>query len=234
MPKVMPVMVSFFTYGWTQQCIRCFQKWFPELKIIVIDNNPTSLDQIENWNWKGNPNKKWKCLFKFCLAERDWLKKQSNVILLQPDRADNKQFSHGMCVDFAYNWCKKNNIDIMLCVEPDNAFNGVEWFYQSLEPLLDDKCWITARKFNHGRFANSTKVAQPCPIMVKVDKIKWSFDQIILHQEYYDFAQMIWHKCREKGNAQYVEDTRKFWHYWGGSYKYIVRNERNCPYVTFL
>jgi len=231
-PNVMPIMVSFFTDGWTQQCIRCFQDWFPELKILVVDNNPTSINQIENWNFLANPNPKWRCLFKFCLAEREWLKEQSNVILLEPERKiANKQISHGQCVDIALNWCKENDIDIILCVEPDTAFFGVEWFYNQLEPILDDRWWMTATQLREKTLSHAV---QPCPLMVKVNKIEWSFDQCVLGKQYYDFGQMLWHKFHERGRAKLVGRAKDFKHYWGGSYRDMTRKGRNCSLVTFL
>jgi hypothetical protein len=245
-PKVMPVMVSFFTDGWTQQCIRCFQDWFPELKILVVDNNPTSADQIKGWNWCGNAGQKWKCFFKYCLAERDWLEKQSNVILLKPDRKNNQQITHGKCIDLAADWCKENNFDIMLCVEPDNFFDKVEWFYALLEPLVLEDYWMTGR--NYGRNLLSHAV-HPCPLMIKVNRIKcececeWSFDHVKKEKQYYDFAQWVWQKGHERGQAKLVDvevpvhhhhGWKGFRHFWSGSYNNFISNQRNCPLVTFL
>jgi len=235
-PNVMPIMVSFFTYGWVQQSIRCFQQHFPELKVLVIDNNPTSFTQMENWNWGRSKavNKRWRSLYKYSLAERDWLKDQSNVILVQPDRKGNKQITHGLCVDFALNWCKENSVDIMLCVEPDISFNDVKWFYNSLEPLLDDKYWITGKPAPISKLDRWQTAIHPCPIMLKVDKIKHSFNHMNLDKRYYDFSQMVWHRCNEKGRAKLVSDMKDFEHFWHGSYQNIARNERNFPLVTFL
>ena len=242
MPKVMPVMVSFFTHGWTQQCVRCFQKWFPELKILVVDNNPTCKEQMKHWNWGTRAGKKWNNFFPFCLAERDWLEKQDNVILIKPDRSllpANQQIRHGKAIDLALSWCKDNEFDIMLCIEPDNFFDKVEWFDALLEPLLEDY-WITARNFAGGGLK---KAVHPCPLMIKTSKIEFSFNDVKKDRQYYDFAQWVWQKHNEIGRAKLVEIEipvrhKKAWkgfrHFWSGSYNNFISNERNCPYVTFL
>lgn len=189
--KVMPVMVSFFTHGWMQQCVNYFRKWFPELKILVIDNNPDSRDQIKDWNFTENPNPKWMAYFDFCLAESEWLSQQDDVILLKVDREDNRQITHGQTLDLALEWCKENNIPIMLCVEPDVEIKGTQWFYNLLKPIEEGK-WASVRKFRKFQKSYpdlacpsmiSNKNCYPrlaCPSMFRVDKIKWSFTHVIV------------------------------------------------------
>jgi hypothetical protein len=236
MPKVMPVMVSFFTYGWTQRCVMCFQKWFPELKILVVDNNPTSIKQMEHWNWKYNAKEKWKHFFPYCLAERDWLEQQDNVILLKPDikKKQLQQIRHGQAIDFAVNWCKENNIDIMLCMEPDSNFTDTLWFYDFLNPILHDDKWVAAFSLPPRPGKEMSHAVSPCPIMVKINEIKWSFDHVAIDQQYYDFAQWVWQKCKERGRSQIMPKPKGFKHFWSGSYRDFVRNSRNCPFITYL
>jgi hypothetical protein len=229
----MPVMVSFFTYGWTQQCILCFQKWLPELKILVVDNNPTHPRQMTDWNW-CDAGEKWNYFFPYCLAERDWLEQQDNVILLKPNRKGDQQIRHGEAIDFAVGWCKENNIDIVLCMEPDTSFKNIDWFYDLLDPILHQGKWIAAYKMSPKLGREISHAVSPCPIMVKVDEIKWSFDHAKINRQYYDFAQWVWHKCKESDKSQIVHRSKGFKHHWSGSYNNFISKKRHCPYVTFL
>jgi len=235
--KVMPVMVSFFTYGWTQQCIRCFQDWFPELKVLVVDNNPTHKEQMKHWNWCGNPRSKWNNFYPYCLAEREWLEQQDNVILIKPDKLNDRQTRHGEAIDLAVDWCKNQNFDIMLCIEPDVIIKDVIWFYDLLEPILDNDMWFTGvEMFSKNKNEIHTKhTVKPCPIMVRTDKIEWSFNDVIVDRKYYDFSHYVYHKFSERGRAKrFKKDFKGFIHSWSGSYTNFISNQRHCPYVTFL
>lgn len=201
--------------------------------MLVVDNNPNNVRQMKDWNWGDNAAKKWKNYIPYCLAERDWLEQQDNVILLKPERKKDQQIRHGEAIDLAVNWCKENNVDIMLCVEPDNSFTDISWFYDFLNPILHDDKWFVAYEL-HNKPDKLSHAVGPCPIMVKVDEIKWSFNQVVIERQYYDFAQWVWQKCKERGRVQAVPRPKRFKHYWSGSYSNFIRNNRNCPYITFL
>lgn len=238
MQKVMPVMVSFFTHGWIQQCVQCFQRCLPELKIVVIDNNPTSFKQMENWGFPWNPLRnpfpKWRSLFKFALAERDWLNKQNNVILL--DNKVNYQLSHAQGLSLAFDYCKKEEIDIMLTLDPDCFFESTEWFYNLLQPIIAEDMWMTVQS-EVVLFVPTASYKKfyglQIPYMQRVNKMQWSFEEGVRDNNYYDCMAWTYWQCKKNQKTKFV-DKGKFIHYKGGSYKNIVNNKRNCPLVTFL
>ena len=227
-------MVSFFTHGWIQNSIRSFGKYFPDMKILVVDNNPHYKEQCSEWNWSNNIKTKWNAYFNFCLAEREWLKNQSNVILLDKE-ITTKQTTHGKCMDIALEWCKNNNKENMLCVEPDNSFSGNAWFHYLSDFLADDKHMVGI-KFSD----ELSNHIHPCPILLKVNEIKWSFNGRHIGKQYFDCFQWVFHKLRERGKAELIVENFEgsqglgFKHYWSGSYNNFVSNNRNCPMVTFM
>jgi hypothetical protein len=236
--KVMPVLVSFFTHGWMQQCVKCFQEWFPELNILVIDNNPTAYNQINNfgfpWNPSRSPQSKWKCLFKHTLAERDWLRDQGNVILL--NKPTNDQLSHAESLHMAHRWCRDNQVEIILILDADCCFNGVEWFYNLLLPLVADDLWMTIQRkviLSIDGTSYDKFYGLDVPYMQKVREIKWSFDTGIRGNNHYDTMAWAYKQCEIEGKVKTV-DKAEFVHYGGGTYKRIIHNQRNSSFVSYI
>jgi len=230
--KVMPVMVSFFTYGWTQQCVRCFQDWFPELKILVVDNNPTSINQIENWNWhnsKYNANVRWKSLFPYVLAEREWLKQQDNVVLISGNYG-NQHPNHGRSLSLGFKWCQERDIEIALTLDPDCSFDSINWFYDLLKPIIVDDMWMVAHKAMKKPRNGGIWRQAAIPIMSRIDKIKWPLLERHVDGDLYSCMAWPYWQCGKKAVQVEVKD---FKHHWCGSYD-VVRNNRHCPYVSFL
>ena len=235
--KIATAMVSFFTDGWTQQCVECFKKLLPNTEVLVVDNNPTSFNQIDSWNKFRFPHNKCRNLFRYCLAERDWLK--SNVTLL--DNTGSSQKSHGQGMDIALSWCKTNQIDVLIAIDPDCVFYTIKWFHNLLQPIIKEDAWMTTRHtetrlaeqttWGKEKFKDWTRIE--IPIMMQVDKIQWSLEEVLVNETQYDCMAWAFQNC-EKKKIIGKKNTNDFKHFWSGSYRNIVHNARNCPYVLYL
>ncbi len=91
---------------WLNTSINSFQFYFPNEKILIVDNNKTEIK----------------------------LSSRKNVTYLKYEGESKK---HGSVIDFIINWCKNNNIDILVHIEPDCTILGKEWFNNLLNAIYE-------------------------------------------------------------------------------------------------
>ena len=235
------VIVSYFSYGWTQQCIDSLLRFFPECRILAIDNNPSEHDSDQRaksfknlksfWPY-GNKKKidlKWS---QFCEEERKWLHSHPNIIttLQTPIR-----FRHGEALNLAVKYCVENKIPRVVLIEPDCTISGPHWL-QNLLQSLDEGYWMASGKWVNG-------CLHPCPSAWVVEHAKNVNFQCIrrtkdIHDDFFDkhfnlqnkeqkeefvnkypiwdTAIKAWYEFAKIGRTKYVRPTG-FCHYWGKS-----------------
>ena len=132
---VMPVFVCCHTNYWTQQMVNGFTKHFPNIKMLAIDNNPYTYQNIDSDGHGYHKNPSWNIS---CEIERKFINQHPDIFVLPAFNYAShvqKANTHGKCLDIAVKWCKENNVDVMLCIEPDSIITGTKWFFNLLYPI---------------------------------------------------------------------------------------------------
>ena len=103
-------------YEWTKMWAGQLREFLPDETIIAIDHNHTKEE------------------IKIC--------EESGITVLP--RKTNHSFSraHGAAFDSAAEWCRENNIDVMVHIEPDVAIYGREWF-DNLMNGIEEGFWVS-------------------------------------------------------------------------------------------
>jgi GT2 family glycosyltransferase len=211
--------VAHMTYGWIQQCLTSFFRLFPDLPMLVIDNNPSVEDdkrRTDSYNTIWYPRTKaWKR--HFCEAERYWLNQQNNVIMLKTP----KYYQHGVAIDMANQWAKDNGINYIVLIDPDSICVTGEWL-ETLISTIKKGYWLVAGGIH------PSKVMHLLPSAWKVkEALKYSFihrshgeeteevefSQIVdvsklqlqnWGQTKWDVGQYFWYQCAKQNKAHYV------------------------------
>ena len=178
------VIVSYFSYGWTQQCVDSLLNFFPECRILAVDNNPSKYDQPMRASsfrnsrsvWPYNTKKKiilnWG---QFCELEREWINSHTNIATIQTPL----RFSHGQSLNLATRYCAKEKIKKMVLIEPDCTIYGTAWLHNLLG-ALDQGYWMASGRMNN-------KWLHPCPSAWLVDSLKQvSFNCVDKGADIYD------------------------------------------------
>jgi hypothetical protein len=218
------VLVAYRTWPWTAVAVSSFQEWFPDLPLLVVDNNPADVDSavLEN-----------------CRRERQWLAQRSNLEFLM--NSGHERF-HGSGIDLALRHCRERHVEFLVHFEPDCLILGRQWLERLLLPL---RCgaWMS------GMWRHFYGPLHPTPSVWRVD-IGWDtfshqlrrddvdhprFGEVFRLQElleharvhepqvigfwesYWDTSQRNWFLAAVQDRAAMVEPTADFRHFWFGS-----------------
>jgi hypothetical protein len=156
--RIQFVIVAFHSHNHIQRAIMSFFQHFPEQRLLVIDNNPLpnqTFQRRKHFNWVPE-----------CDEERNWLKKQKNIIVARPDinKTDVPLF-HGDGLNFARKWCMERGFDAMCHFEPDSLIRGRDWFMKLKQGIEWDN-WMcgTCKLTGHG--------IHPCPSLWVLEPTK--------------------------------------------------------------
>lgn len=232
-PSVLINLTSYYSYGWTKNCLLLLRKYLPASCVIVIDNNP-SIDDDEN-RLKSFSNYPWNSIahpvqnnsLSFFEAERKWLKTLKNTAVVQT----KLRLFHGEAMNLALDYAFYNRFDILVHIEPDCIITGPKWFYNLLEPIkngawmssgvkLPDgslhpcpSAWFVSKVRQHTFkhiYKGSDFFEPQFPFLVDVEK-SYEFEQI-----WWDTSKKAWYECAKNNKAVHVE-TPDFQHLWAKS-----------------
>lgn len=134
-------MIIHYTHGWTQQCVESLFSYFPNKKMIVFNNNPFLNQKVNRTRGGTGLNHRWNNL---CQAETEYVQNHPNITVVEVPREFNKKISqlptHGEVLDFAFNWCQKNDYHSLLHIEPDCEINGCKWLNNMTQKLKNN--WV--------------------------------------------------------------------------------------------
>jgi hypothetical protein len=229
--NIQACMVAFNTYEWIVPCIESYYKHF-NAPLLVVDNNPcpnhtsASIERRKEENWFfSSPDFKNEHDQEWMAKESDWLKKQPIIYIESLQRINNewpvRGEQHGLCIDLTVEWCKKNNVDIMLHIEPDCLITGDKWYYDVLE-IINKGAWVVATGGHPtnvlGEFV-FTKIDTAGSMWV-ISKFKKSFVARKSPIEGYnwDTAQGNYFEAAVNGKAFFLDKLHEFKHYGQGSY----------------
>lgn len=231
-------VISYFSYGWTQQCLSSLWKYFPKCRVLAIDNNPSKDDSYERGktfqnvksHWPYQSDKKIKLNWgKFCELEKDWLYSQSNIIKVIETPI---KLSHGSCINLAVQHCVENKIKKIVLIEPDCVIYGKSWLHNLLKPL-EEGFWMSSGTLKlHGK--QKSKILHPCPSAWIIEHTKtlnfqssWANEDINLKKQldkktnkdklfFWDTGLKASYEFSKIGRAKFVE-ANDIKHYWGKS-----------------
>jgi hypothetical protein len=169
-------------YDWVKYSIPLFRKFFPSETLVLVDNN-------------NNPQ------------ELDFVKQYTPIVL--PGRRAN---SHGQGIDIAVQWCRENDIDIMVHIEPDCSFASRLWFDSLVRPIESGVAWMTGGvKMRQG-------YTHICPTAWLIPKINHSFCEVPRGNDIYlpEFRIMINVRdmIREIDVSKHHSDDIWYYLYW--------------------
>lgn len=135
--RIATFIISHYTFGWTQECIKDFKLHLPEQTLIGVNNNPFPNQVVlKTRNFLGK-DKLWNYM---CQKENKFLKENVDIYL---DMPKNKKKSirnlpyHGDVLDYIFKWSFEKYDKIML-IEPDCKINGRKWF----DNMMKKNEWI--------------------------------------------------------------------------------------------
>jgi GT2 family glycosyltransferase len=222
--------VSYFSYGWTQECLNSIFKFIPDCKILLIDNNPSKFDDINRKKSFANClDSKDKILrsHNLCELERKWFSSKSNIIVLKTE----KRLDHGRAINLAAKWCWDNDIPIMIHLEPDCVITGKIWIENLLNALdnnywmasghqypdgslhITPSAWLIKKSFqlNFDWAMKNKDLEDPIyPVVCDVSKTEgW-------HRIGWDVGFKAWFEIAKLNKAKHI-DAPDFIHFWGKS-----------------
>ncbi|HMC90061.1 MAG TPA: hypothetical protein VKI17_10965 [Gemmataceae bacterium] len=224
--KVTTIVVSFRSLHWMRVAIGSYRKFFPEERLLVVDNNP--LPGEETWDSD-------------CETERAWLASHPAVDFVDRRTAEGAwaRRSHGAGMDVALSWCRQRGAEVMVHVEPDCLVTGRQWRANLLDAVARGAWMAASERKSYGAL-------HPAPSAWRVDQAWVSFngqsivrdmrhprfrklvDLRILRAElrrqgaprgwlgYWDTAQRAWFQAAVRDRAAQVA-APGFKHYWQGS-----------------
>jgi hypothetical protein len=235
------VIVSYFSYGWTQQCLNSLFQYSPDCKVLAVDNNPSASDDVfrkqsfthaqRSREYSVTRNKLYVKYDKFCDLESEWLNSHSNITAIKTPFNMN----HGEAIDLAIDYCFQTKIKKILLIEPDCRILGCDWMHSLLWPL-DNGLWMTSGNSVH-------KSLHPCPSAWIVDQAKkisfkpvekagdiddnffdnyFKFKSLkckinfLSRYSYWDTGMKIWYEFQKQNRAKLVL-IKDFVHYFGKS-----------------
>lgn len=234
------VLVSYFSNGWTQNCIRSLQKHIPNIDILVIDNNPSIHDSIERANsFSGSCTNSNGLLVQNslvnCEMERSHLKRFRGLKSIQSPL----KFSHGQCLNLAIQYAFKYLYKYMIHIEPDCLIKGPCWFSNLLD-AADSGAWMAgSTRFVTGHLHPTPSIWDvkqthhldfvDCPLAnyqnepefpdlynVKFEKgfaRKYVAD---FYRAYFDTAVKAWYYCAKHNKTKHVKNPDLI-HLWAKS-----------------
>lgn len=229
-PKTIALIVSFHSYSWIRQCISGFVKHCSDIPLLVLDNNRSKQDDANRefsfkFSWIRIEYSNYLVQSE---RERDWLKKQPQVILVRTPRF----LYHGDAINYAMSWCADRHIQYLVHIEPDCLVFGSKWL-DSLKNAIDGNWMASGHKFNFGPlhptpsiwlvkkarhldFLHKSKDELPPPSDYKryIDEDLMSTTNFC--KDYWDVGQYAWYLCARRGKARYVE-VNDIVHFWRGT-----------------
>jgi len=215
------VLVSFNTYDWIVPCLKKFRKHFPDMDILVVDNNPCQGTKRSKtfvgktvyctpftWNKKRE-------------EEREWLhsvKDSMNLQIIQTPRC----MDHGRAIDFAISTI--SGYDAFVHIEPDCSVNGKAWM-RNLKQKIVDGNWTSSGCMK------SSREMHPTPSiwrLVAFSRKVYTGQERLFYQMFDLYrmdsaAQGCWdtgiyasYRCARKGRSSYA-NTQDLHHAWCGS-----------------
>ena len=221
--QAMPILISFFSYGFIQDCLETYFQHFPNQQILIIDNNP---DEHKKCYLSYRHRRFPMHATKLVAAEREWLNSQKNVIIYRPETSN--VLTHGEVLDVGNQWCRKNGVDIYVHLESDCIIYGRKWYDKLVSTIIDEDMWVAS-----GWFFNPSQTLHPTPAAWRVDKVDMSFNATRRIYDYHkgnkqsritekfqkhhwDTASQYFANCNVIGKTKLVEVT-DFKHLWQGS-----------------
>ena len=228
---VMPVFVAWNTRRWMPVGLGSFRRHFPSWQVLIIDNNPV----VGEVRWHEDHE-----------AERLWIQSQPGVIVVQnpgPSR------THGAAMDVAAEWCRRQQVEFLLHLEPDCLISGVRW-YENLCRGIDSGAWMA------GSHRKEYGPIHPTPSLWRVGEIRSSFDYAnrlpdeehprfleLFRRDWllnaiteaqqdtafwrttWDTGQRAWFDCAVADKAFHAESTDDFEHFWFGSDSHLTAQQ---------
>lgn len=192
--KVSIVLVSYRTPLSTIRCVSLCRHFLPGTRVLVVDNNPDE-----------------PCY----QAERELLK-LSQVNVLVPNEIG---CAHGQALDEAVAYLAKDQIEVMVHIEPDCIFHGRIWYDNLLQGLEKDK-WMAGscvHGVNEPRFRGRI---HPTPSAWRLANLNTSFNCVWYDRSAsnpgWDTGHLAW-RTAHLAKKDIVVKTPDFVHLWGGS-----------------
>lgn len=231
------VIISFFTNGWTQNCINSLLKYVPDCVILAVDNNPSAKDSEERrCSFEKITSRlahAYRCRSRswnrFCEIERDWLSSHPRVILTQTNRC----LLHGEAIEWAVRWCASHNVRKMVHIEPDCIITSRRWL-DNLLAASNTGVWMAGgTRYPSGEFHPTptiwiVKEAQRLtftPCLKGEDENHPRFSTLFnmslargYHRVGWDTGLKAWFDCAKEDKAAYVP-CPGLRHVWNGSIK---------------
>lgn len=241
---VLACIILHLTSPWTKVGVGSFRKFFPEQKILLVDNNPPTQSSAEAEK---------------ITAERDWVKSLKNVEIISGGIESEDilgKWSHGSGMQLAAEWCRAHEYDYMLHIEPDVLVSGRKWYEALLEganqgfwfigshqksygPIhptpslicvreLASSFWAQPREQDskHARFEelfNLSKLLKDCRKLYPKEQIAW-------FEKNWDAAQKVWFEAATSDKALLVPEMVDFRHFWLGSK--VAPNPQKFPEIA--
>lgn len=218
-------VVAYKTLSWMELMLGSFKTFFPLSKLIVVDNNILSEDPS--------------------FSDTKFLRTVPDINLLYPDTSS--EASHGAGIDLAVKWCRKNNIEFLVLLEPDCLILGCKWFNELCLNMDSFTSMVGSHKKKYGPI-------HPTPSLWRVSSIEGSFRDTprgsdMTHPNFrevfdyeklinfcntsyasditewfktmWDTAQQPWFYAAIKKQARLAPRTDDFIHFWQGSQREV-------------
>lgn len=229
------VLVSYFSYGWTKNCVKLLNSCVEEIDILIVDNNPCIKDSTSraksfidsrNSHYKPVENNS----IKKCEFERNWLSNVKNVTTIQTEKRSTHGTALNLAMKHAWNQCYSH----MVHVEPDCIFTGNKWFL-ALKKAIDNNWMAGSCVFPTGHIHPTPTIwdvrnthrlnFEPCIFhkdLLEPDyellykKVKNYNDHQDANMVWFDTGVKAWYECAKKGKAQ-KSQSFDFQHLWAKS-----------------
>lgn len=219
----MPVFIAWNTRRWMPVGLGSFRRHFPSWQVLVIDNNPVKGES--RWNEEHE-------------AERRWLHSQPGVTVVSnpgPSR------THGAAIDVAVEWCRNQQVEFLLHLEPDCLISGTQW-YEKLCRGIDAGAWMAgSHRKEYGPIhvtPSLWRVASICTSFDYANRLPdekharfselfnrdWLLNAVTTAKQdtefwrtTWDTGQHVWFDCAVQDKAFLAAATDDFEHLWFGS-----------------
>jgi|694.fasta_scaffold20543_3 hypothetical protein len=231
------VLVSYFSNGWTQSCIRSLLKYTQDADILVMDNNPSISDSEQRTksfsscsNSLGQPVKNG---ITQCEIERRHLKRFENLHIIQTPH----KMSHGKCLNLAMHFANSNKYKYLVHVEPDCVIKGSRWYLNLMDSMQQD-FWMAGSciyftghihltpsvwKIGETNFLDfevcSNEGFKQDPEFTKIYKTEINFHMqnvVDFTKKYFDTGVRAWYYCAKHGKAKLIKNPDLI-HLWANS-----------------
>lgn len=163
--NIVAVVVPYFTYRWSRIFLRTFRMHFPDMPLLVIDNNPIPGETLIRRRRHDHSTK----YFSICGLEKElYLRDPMVTHVRNPFPASPTTKTHGHGMDLAVDWCRRHHVEMFLHLEPDSIVTGRKW-YDNMITAVKAGAWIAmSSKTNYGAYI-------PTPGLFVTEHIRHSF-----------------------------------------------------------